>query len=138
MAERPVPRDETVSARLERQKQKDTKPELIVRRMVHGLGVRYRVHARTLPGKPDLSNQTRGWAVFVNGCYWHHHEGCSRATIPRNNREWWVAKFARNRERDSRKVSELEALGLRVLTVWECEIRDEEALRERLVGVIGP
>ncbi len=132
----PVPRDATTSARLKRQKQRDTKPEIIVRRLVHELGVRYRLNARTLPGSPDLSNRRAGWAIFVHGCYWHHHEGCRRATIPRNNRQWWVEKFERNRQRDARKVAELEALGLTVYVVWECETKDPASLRNRLAAAL--
>lgn len=114
------------------QKRRDTKPELVVRRLLTELGHRYRVASSTLPGSPDISNMSRRWAVFVHGCYWHHHLGCPRATIPKKNRAWWVAKFERNRERDQRKVEDLEALGLQVLVVWECETRDPIALRRRL------
>lgn len=114
------------------QKRRDTKPELVVRRLLSELGHRYRIASSTLPGSPDISNKARGWAVFVHGCYWHHHPGCPRATIPKKNRAWWKAKFRRNQERDQQKAEDLEALGLQVLVVWECEAKYETTLRRRL------
>lgn len=134
---RPSASDEQTLARMRRQKRIDTKPELVVRRFLRELGFAYRVNSPNLPGSPDLSNQRRGWAIFVHGCYWHHHEGCSRATIPKRNREWWQAKFQRNRERDARKIEDLRARGLTVLVVWECETRDPEDLRARLTSELG-
>ena len=120
------------------QKRRDTKPELVVRRLLFALGHRYRIASSTLPGAPDVSNRARGWAVFVHGCYWHHHPGCPRATIPKKNRAWWKAKFGRNQERDQRKINDLEALGLHVLVVWECETKDELTLRRRLRSDLPP
>lgn len=117
---------------MRRQRQRDTGPELIVRRILRELGRGYRLHRRDLPGSPDISNAASRWAIFVHGCYWHQHPGCSRATIPTANRDWWVAKFARNQERDQRKIEALEAERYRVLVVWECETRDVPRLRERL------
>ncbi|MCH8979258.1 MAG: DNA mismatch endonuclease Vsr [Armatimonadetes bacterium] len=120
------------------QKRRNTKPELAVRRIVSALGCGYRVQNRDLPGSPDLANRKRGWAIFVHGCYWHHHRGCQRATVPRANRDWWLQKFAANRERDSRKQTELGELGLKVIVVWECEILDARALTERLEQELSP
>lgn len=119
-------------ARMKRQRRRDTKPELLVRALVRELGLRYRISNRDLPGSPDLANRRRRWAVFVHGCYWHHHEGCSRATVPKQNREFWLEKFRDNRARDARKEAELRELGYRVVVVWECEARDPAALRSRL------
>jgi len=136
MTGRPTPGAPETSERLAKQKQKDTKPELLVRRIVHELGHRFRVLNRDLPGSPDLANRKRGWAVFVHGCYWHGHVGCSRATVPKSNREWWVAKFEDNRRRDLRKADQLRALGFRVLVVWECELNDLNALRARIAGLL--
>ena len=96
------------------------------------MGHRYRVAPSSLPGSPDVANKSQGWAMFVHGCYWHQHPSCSRATVPKNNRDWWLAKFDANRRRDAAKVEALEALGLRVLVVWECETRNDEALALRL------
>lgn len=124
--------DEATSRRLSRIPQKDTKPERIVRGVVRALGHHYRKNVSNLPGSPDLANVSKGWAIFVHGCYWHHHEECSRATIPKRNREFWVAKFERNRQRDARKVEQLLDRSLRVAVVWECETKDLDALAHRL------
>lgn len=113
---------------MRRQRQKDTKPEILVRRALHRLGRRFRVDNRDLPGSPDIANRKRRWAVFVHGCYWHAHEGCPRHTIPRRNREFWEEKFRANRARDERAVAALERNGYRVVTIWECESADLEKL----------
>lgn len=118
---------------MKNQKQRDTRPELAVRRMVRELGHRYRLGNRDLPGSPDLANRSRRWVIFVHGCYWHSHQGCPRATVPKRNREFWLAKFAANRERDQRNENRLRELGYTVIVVWECELRNEpEAVIERL------
>ena len=129
---RPAATDANALARVQRQKRKGTHPELVVRQLVRELGHSYRLNPQTLPGSPDLSNASKGWAIFVHGCYWHHHEGCRRATVPKSNREWWEAKFRRNQDRDARKVQELQDTGLQVLVVWECETRDADHLRQVL------
>jgi DNA mismatch endonuclease, patch repair protein len=102
-------------------RQKDTTPEMAVRRALTRLGLRYRVRNRDLPGSPDVANRAGRWAIFVHGCYWHRHPGCHRSSTPRRNREFWEAKFTANVERDARTASELRARGFRILTVWECE-----------------
>lgn len=98
-----------------------TGAELIVRRWLREHAVVYRIAPSSLPGRPDLANRHRGFAIFVHGCFWHGHEGCKRFTRPRRNAEWWAAKVRANRERDARKRAALEALGLEVVEVWECE-----------------
>lgn len=103
-----------------------------MRRVATALGLRYRTHNRDLPGAPDLANRARRWAIFVHGCYWHAHEGCARATVPKRNHHFWLAKFAANRERDARAVAALEARGYRVVTLWECELADATDVRRRL------
>lgn len=124
--------DEETSERMAGVRQKDTKPELIVRRILHGLGHRYRVRNRDLPGSPDIANRSRGWVVFVHGCYWHRH-GCKATTTPKRNREFWEAKFRRNVERDAERSAALRDAGYEVVVVWECETkRDLDALRVRL------
>lgn len=95
-------------------------------------GLAYRRNVRTLPGSPDFANRKRGWAIFVNGCFWHFHEDCSLAKLPKSNREFWEEKRRANRERDARKVRQLIELGLEVLTVWQCDLDDPEAVRARL------
>jgi DNA mismatch endonuclease (patch repair protein) len=115
-----------------RQRRVDTGPEQTVRRILHGLGHRFRIGNRDLPGSPDVANRSRKWAVFVHGCFWHQHPGCPRATVPKRNRAWWREKFLDNQKRDAKKCAELERLGFRALVVWECETVDERALTRRL------
>ena len=103
---------------------KDTAPELVVRRLVHRLGYRYRLHRRALPGTPDLVFAMRRCVIFVHGCFWHGHEDCSRSSLPKTNVSFWKEKLGRNRERDSAHVRALEAAGWRVMIVWECETKD--------------
>ena len=112
----------------------DTRPELRVRRMLHGLGFRFRLHRRDLPGRPDIVLPGRRAAVFVHGCFWHDHAGCRYATKPKSNTAFWAQKFARNRERDAAAEWALGARGWTVLVVWECELRNPDALRARLDG----
>jgi DNA mismatch endonuclease (patch repair protein) len=108
---------------------KNTKPELSVRRAAFALGLRYRLHQRELPGRPDLVFASRRKVVFVHGCFWHRHAGCRRASMPTTNGEFWLAKFARNVERDARCERELQSAGWEVLVVWECQAKDADALQ---------
>lgn len=124
--------DEDTSERMAGVRRSDTKPELIVRRLLSELGHRFRVRNRDLPGSPDIANRTRGWVVFVHGCYWHRH-GCRATTTPKRNRAFWEAKFRRNVERDAERVRALREQGYRVVVVWECETKKElDVLRSRL------
>lgn len=132
---RPKARDEATSLRLGSQKQAGTRSERFVGSVLTSLGVRYRKNARNLPGSPDFANATRRWAIFVNGCFWHHHRHCKRATIPHNNREFWEAKFERNRARDAEAVCALRKRGYKVLIVWECQ---EKSLGARLRKIFEP
>lgn len=113
--------DLATSERMKRVRRAATKPEVAVRHVVSGAGQRFRLTNRDLPGSPDLANRRGKWAVFVNGCYWHRHARCVKATTPTRNREFWKAKFKANMARDARAVSALRASGFRVLTIWECE-----------------
>lgn len=113
-------------------RQRGTAAEVAVRRLLRDLGVNYRLNGRGLPGSPDVVNRRKGWAIFVHGCFWHHHEGCARATIPKNNRPAWIDKFAANRARDRRAVTALRDAGFRVLIVWECQTESESDLKRRL------
>jgi len=115
----------------------DTRPELRVRSAVYQLGVRYRIHVSPLPGKPDLANVRRKWAVFVHGCFWHSHAGCKLASDPKSRREYWVPKLRRNAERDEQKIDQLHRLGYRVMVIWECETRDPAALAVRIQEFFG-
>lgn len=104
---------------------KDTRPEMIVRKALHRLGLRYRLHVKTLPGKPDLVFSKYWVALFVHGCFWHRHNECRFAYIPKTNREFWVNKFDLNQKRDNFVFEQLHALGWRVLIVWECQIKTQ-------------
>jgi DNA mismatch endonuclease (patch repair protein) len=103
-----------------------------VRSLVHRMGLRFRLHDRRLPGTPDLVLRRYETALFVHGCFWHRHHGCRLCTVPRTNVEFWDAKFARNVERDRKARKALEALGWRVVYVWECELADMERLQCRI------
>ena len=117
---------------MRRVKGTDTTPELIVRRLVHRMGFRYRLHRKDLPGSPDLAFPGRKKAIFVHGCFWHGHSGCKRARIPQTNREYWERKISRNSERDKESARLLKKMGWKTLVVWECRTRDLEALGKRL------
>jgi DNA mismatch endonuclease (patch repair protein) len=108
---------------------KDTKPEMTVRRYLHARGFRYRLHARDLPGSPDLVLPKYRVAILVHGCFWHRHAGCRFATTPASNVERWNVKFQANMDRDARKLASLEEAGWRVIVVWECELRRDPADR---------
>ncbi len=135
MADRVTPEQRSRMMRAIRSK--DTAPEMKVRRLVHGMGYRYRLHRKDLPGKPDLVFGPRRKAVFVHGCYWHGH-GCSRGgTGAKSNQAYWGPKITRNRERDARNGRALREAGWDVLTVWECETKDTAALERRLREFLG-
>jgi DNA mismatch endonuclease (patch repair protein) len=108
-----------------------TSPELKVRRLIWALGGRYRLNRADLPGKPDIVLGPRRLAIFVHGCFWHGHDCARGARVPKANRDYWTAKVARNRARDAAARAALKAAGWRVETVWECELRDAEALTAR-------
>ncbi|MBI1184681.1 DNA mismatch endonuclease Vsr [bacterium] len=114
------------SYNMSRVKGKNTKPELLVRKWLYAQGYRYRLHGRyqgkTLPGKPDIVLAKYKTVVFVHGCFWHAHEGCKYFSIPKTRTEWWTEKLMGNRERDIKHQMELEAMGWKVIVVWECEI----------------
>ena len=119
-------------------KGKDTKPEMAVRRLVHGMGYRYRLHRRDLPGKPDLAFGPRRKAIFVHGCFWHQHAGCRSSHVPVTRAAYWGPKLARNVERDVTNQQRLEGLGWRLLAIWECELGDMEAVAWRARDFLGP
>ena len=106
----------------------NTQPELLVRRYLHGTGLRFRLHARSLPGRPDIVLPRYRAAVFVHGCFWHRHEGCRFTTTPATRTEFWQDKFRGNVARDRRDAVLLRSAGWRVFTVWECEAANEEVL----------
>lgn len=108
-------------------KGKNSQPELLVRRLLFASGYRFRLHRRDLPGTPDIVMPSRKVAIFVHGCFWHLHQGCRYAKMPATRPDFWKAKLEANVERDRRAVDKLQALGWRVLCVWECTTRDAEA-----------
>jgi DNA mismatch endonuclease (patch repair protein) len=122
---------------MRRVKGKDTAPEMRVRRLLWRLGARYRLHRKDLPGSPDIVLPGRRLAIFVHGCFWHGHDCPRGARIPKQNRDYWLAKIGRNRERDVSHRAALEARGWRVLALWECELRDAAALEVRLRDVLA-
>lgn len=122
---------------MKRVRQRKTDLEELVARALRKLGHRYRRNVSSLPGSPDFANRSRGWALFVNGCFWHHHRNCPLATVPAANREFWTRKFRDNRRRDARKLRELRRLGMRVGIVWQCQVRDPPTLEARLARFFG-
>jgi len=129
--------DDETSARMGLVRQKGTRPELMVRRLLAELGHHYRLTNRDLTGSPDIANRQRAWAVFVHGCFWHRH-GCKATTTPTRNREFWEAKFARNVARDRRSIDALEAAGFKVVVIWECQTKRGDAIvRDELLRLLG-
>ncbi|HYI83822.1 MAG TPA: very short patch repair endonuclease [Acetobacteraceae bacterium] len=135
MRRRPI-RRRSRSEQMALVRHKNTKPERVVRRGLWAAGLRYRLHARSLPGKPDLVFPRARLAIFIHGCFWHRHEGCRGTRTPKTNVDFWKAKFSANVRRDQRVMEELEALGWRTVVIWECEIpgRNWLELIARLLG----
>jgi DNA mismatch endonuclease (patch repair protein) len=117
---------------MSRVKSKNTTPELAVRRLVFGMGYRYRLHDKRLPGRPDLVFPGRHKIVFVNGCFWHGHKGCRYARLPKTRVDFWREKIGKNRARDRANIALLERDGWMVLTVWQCELKTIDALATEL------
>jgi DNA mismatch endonuclease (patch repair protein) len=122
------------SRRMSRIRNKHTKPEIIVRRLVHRMGYRFRLHRRDLPGQPDLVFPRRRKVIFVHGCYWHRHPdpACRLARLPKSNLEFWIPKLEGNRERDLRNQEALMSSGWSVLVIWECELKDITSLERKI------
>jgi len=113
-------------------KSKDTKPEKIVRSLLHIDGLRFRLHKKDLPGKPDIVLKKHNTVIFVNGCFWHQHKGCKRANVPKSNKVYWVDKIEKNKARDKLNISKLKKLKWKIFVVWECETKNIEKLGNRL------
>lgn len=126
------------SAVMARVKGKGTTPELKVRKALTALGARYRLNRKDLPGSPDVVMAGRRLAIFVHGCFWHGHDCARGGRVPKANRDYWLAKVVRNKARDAAAEAALTAQGWRVETIWECDLKDAEALRVRLEGLIHP
>ena len=117
---------------------KDTTPELRVRRSAHSLGLRFRLHQRNLPGTPDLVFPKHKVAILVHGCFWHHHSGCKRASIPKTRAEFWQKKLDRNIERDNTTFVALQDAGWRPEVIWECQTSSSQNLRQRIEQIFSP
>ncbi|MDD1449790.1 DNA mismatch endonuclease Vsr [Sphingomonas sp. H160509] len=128
------------SERMRRVRSKDTKPELVVRRLVHGMGLRYRLHRKDLPGTPDIVFGPRRRVILVHGCFWHGHDdaNCRKGALPKTRIEFWRNKIDQNRLRDERTSLALDRAGWGQLVVWECECRDREILSARLRAFLIP
>jgi DNA mismatch endonuclease, patch repair protein len=120
------------SANMSRIRSRDTSPEMIVRRLVHGMGYRYRLHVARLPGKPDIVLPRLRRIIDVRGCFWHQHPGCIDSHVPKSRLEYWAPKLERNQRRDEENRAKLRELGWRVLVIWECEAKAASKLAERL------
>lgn len=134
----PPAADRATSARLGQVRQRDTAPELKVRRILKLAGVRSGRSRRRLPGSPDVLNLAQKWCIFVHGCFWHRHTGCARATTPRNNAAFWREKFRANKARDRRVQRTLRAKGFQVLVIWECTVVSDEACVLRRLKKLKP
>ncbi len=115
----------------------DTLPEMKVRSMIHRMGYRFRLHARNLPGKPDLIFTSRKKAIFVHGCFWHHHSNCPKGSFPKSRTEYWVPKLLLNKKRDAAKIAQLKKLGWNVMVIWQCQLSDMNVLSKRVVSFLG-
>lgn len=118
-------------------KSKNTAPELLVRRLAHKMGYRFRLHRKDLPGKPDLVFPELHKAIFVHGCFWHGHNCARGARVPKANREYWTMKVARNRERDLKHIEELSEAGWKSLVIWECDLREGNRLSTQIRRFLG-
>jgi len=121
---------------MSRIKSKNTKPEIIVRKVLTKLGYRYRLHVKILPGKPDIVFSKRKLVIFINGCFWHQHQGCKRQSLPKTNTEYWHNKLQRNIEKQKKDIDELISLKWKVTIIWECDTRNEEVLTTSLKEVL--
>lgn len=127
------------SERMSRVRGRDTKPELLVRRLSHAMGYRYSLHRRDLPGAPDLVFLSRKKVIFVHGCFWHRHQdpACPLARLPKSKLDFWGPKLETNRKRDERNLALLAGLGWDVLVIWECQTKNREELQARIGEFLG-
>ncbi len=115
---------------------KNTKPEILVRSLLHRMGYRFRIHKKDLPGRPDICLPKHKKVIFVHGCFWHGHENCPRSKRPTTNVEFWNKKIDGNIERDKENIKKLRRLGWQTLTIWTCEIKNQEELKNKLISFI--
>lgn len=129
--------DEQRSRIMRAVRSKDTGPELVVRRLLHAAGYRYRLHGKDLPGNPDIVFPGRRKVIFVHGCFWHGHDCRRGARVPKNNRDYWLAKVGRNKQRDAVTTVSLTETGWDSLIVWECELKEQTKLQEKLAAFLN-
>jgi len=125
------------SALMAKVRNRNTEPEIRVRRAAHSIGLRFRLHRRDLPGSPDLVFPKHRVTIFVHGCFWHQHPGCKRASVPKSRTDFWIAKLEQNRARDKAAIAALKILGWRPIVIWECQTRRETELRRLLMKIFG-
>ena len=125
------------SRRMSLIRNRDTQPEMLVRRIAHGCGFRYRLHAKDLPGHPDLVFRRFRKVVFVHGCFWHRHPRCKLARLPKSKLDFWVPKLTRNRERDLAAVAKLRRCGWKVLVIWECQTQHPDMIETKIKAFLG-
>lgn len=125
------------SERMSKIRGKNTRPELTLRKALHGAGFRYRLNDRKLPGRPDVVLPRYKTVIFVHGCFWHRHNGCSIATTPKSNTTYWLDKFERNTHRDRANTRQLEERGWKVIVVWECELGSKSRIEQCIDRVTG-
>ena len=130
-------RSEDRSRTMRAVKGRDTGPEMIVRRLVHSMGYRYRLHGGNLPGKPDLVFSSLRKVIFVHGCFWHQHNCRRGSRLPKSNQDYWAPKLQRNQQRDREHQLRLREVGWNVLVIWECEIKNRDALRLQIKAYLG-
>lgn len=119
-----------------RVRSKNSRPEMLVRKLVFGLGYRYRLHAKDLPGHPDIVFRTLRKVIFVHGCFWHRHSVCALARLPKSRLDFWRPKLEGNKKRDDRNKRALQRQGWKVLTIWECQLKNPERLELRIKGFL--
>ncbi|WP_295794748.1 DNA mismatch endonuclease Vsr [Mucilaginibacter sp.] len=127
---------ETRSYNMSRIRSKDTKPEMLVRRFLHKNGFRYRLHVKTLPGKPDIVLPKYKTVIFIHGCFWHGHEGCRYYVVPKTRTEWWLNKIGGNIANDNKAKAVLQDAGWNIITIWECELK-KSSLEETLKNLLN-
>ena len=125
------------SAHMAKIKSKNTKPELLLRKALHALGYRYRLHDKKLPGKPDLVFPSRKKVIFVNGCFWHGHDCPVGSRLPKSNTEFWRDKRTKNQARDRRQLTQLDAMGWQSLVVWECDVKPSQGVPAQVTEYLG-
>lgn len=116
---------------------KNTKPELAIRKLLFSKGLRYRIHPKGIPGKPDIVFRSSRVAIFVNGCFWHQHKNCKDAFVPSTRKQYWLPKLARNVERDSEVIANLQKLGWEVHVIWECYFKDSKLVESLVISIFA-